>query len=125
MKKQVKLAIAAVILLGSVNVMAEEYDEFYIENQQNKVRAAEADFNIRTQLELVKNEADRLINILGTSGPEGSLQETGLGQLSDLAQRNYDRAQQTESKDELDELLESSNQVKATLEQIKSHYNLK
>lgn len=125
MKKQVKLAIAAMILLGSVNAVADIDEDIYNENQRTKIEAMAENFDVRSQIEQVKDEANKLIEILGTQGPEGSLQETGLGQLSDIAQRNYDRSQQTENIDDLEELLKSSNEIKATLTQIKTHYGLK
>nr|WP_295906086.1 hypothetical protein [uncultured Bdellovibrio sp.] len=125
MKKQIKLAMAAMILFGSVNAMADIDDDIYNEIQRTKIETFAESFDIRSDIENIKKETDKLIDILGTSGPEGSLQESGLGQLSDIAQRNFEKSQQTENIDDLHELLDSSNQVKAALKQIKAHYNIK
>lgn len=141
MKKHVLLAMAVIMVLGSIKAMAMSDED--IMNQQTKIDAmvmnqriannnesfVDQDFKIqavqKTDILRINREVERVLTLLETEGPMGSLQATGIGQLSDIAQRNFDMSDISENGDEINSLWLSSQEVEKDLIQIKEAFNLK
>ena len=141
MKKHVLLAMSVIMVLGSIKAMAMSDED--IMNQQTKIDAMVMNQRIANQNESfvdqdskiqavqkmdilrINREVERVLTLLETEGPMGSLQATGIGQLSDIAQRNLDMSDISENSDEINSLWLSSQEVERDLIQIKKAFNLK
>lgn len=121
MKKQFKMALAALLVFGSVSsAMAEEGDYIYDSIQQNKIPTAE-----RNEILDINDQVSKLIDRLGTEGKGEELQKYSLGQLSFLASEYAKEVEATENADKIDEIWMKAQEIKAEVTKIKAELNIK
>lgn len=134
MKKKVLLAMAVIMVLGSVKAMALTAEE---ENQFTKIEAVEAmnaemsgeaeisqvDGAIMAKqimdIEDVNKEVQGLIDRLGEEG--SGLQQSSLGQMSFLADSYEQQAKATQNVDKVNELWEQAMDLKGKVSKIKAN----
>lgn len=147
MKKNVLLAMAVIMLLGSIKALAvEDEDDAYNENQRTKIEAAQKYMREQEEekekevddavdhangtvtavqirdIEQVNADIDSLIDRVGTkdSGLQ-EIQDNGLGQLSSLAEDYEKRAKAAiDDSDEVNSIWEQAMDLKVQVSKIKA-----
>lgn len=140
MKKKITLALAVIMVLGSVKAMAMTAEEAHHMNQLSKIETmAEAREGACTtcsdseltriaatqlmQIEQLKNEVDELISAAGDQG--SSLQENSLGQISFLADTYDSEAKATDNANKINQIWEQAMSLQKEVTKIKARLNIK
>lgn len=134
MKKKALLAMAIIMVLGSIKSMAMTEEEALDLNALTKIEAAEADLRdeemqinhvdgaiMATQIDQIEQVNKDIQLLIDQVGAEGSgLQENGLGQLSYLADTYEQQANATQNPDKVNKIWKQAMELKAQVEKIKA-----
>lgn len=140
MKMHRQLIMSVVIVLGSAQAMAEDFEQIILENTPGKIEAVLIDQ--AEQIELDQNEGriaaaqinqienlnrgiSKLITIIGEEGDGQALQDNSLGQISDQADLLLKQALRSNSAAEIQNIWSEAMQLKATAQEIATRLQIR
>lgn len=139
MKKHVLLAMAVIMVLGSIKAMAMSEQEAMDMNQQSKVEAGirnqqwESLVDQDTKIQGAHKAEIRDIRILsyqvgtalGEENLQNALRNNSIAQIDFEAEQNFKESDVSENGQHIEALLQSSRGLEKTLKEITNKYNLK
>ncbi len=142
MKKHVLLAMAVIMVLGSIKAMAMSEQEAMDMNQQSKVEAGIRNQQMdrmdeathgngqiqaaqKNHIRDIRIKSAQTIKALIKLDQNSILSESGIGQVDDMASRAFDISKDSENSNDIQASWELSEYARPDLERIIKAYNLK